>query len=137
MTTIETDKIFLPRNELEIQLLAAKEGNVSPRSFMTYLFESDIYVLSTSTLLEKPIKTNSLLCISDDKHPTRLAVFSSADRAETWTSVFPDYRYILQVGFSAILKGTDSGIGIMLNPGQSAGMTIPPEGIIELRQEFD
>jgi hypothetical protein len=137
MTSIETDKIFLPRNELEIQLLAAKEGRASPRSFVTYLFENDIYVLSTSDALSSPVDTRALLSLSDDDHPTRLAIFSSRARAETFQSVFPSYQHVLKASFSDVLRVIESGTGIMLNPGQSAGMTIPPEGVIELKREFD
>jgi hypothetical protein len=104
---------------------------------MTYLFENEIYVLSTEDALSDPIDTRLLLSLSDDKHPTRLAIFSSAERAETWKSVFPDYMHTLKASFGDVLVVTERGVGIMLNPGQSAGMTIPPEGIIEIKREFD
>lgn len=135
--TDRPEDIFLPRNELEIQLLAAKKGQVSPRSFIAFLFSHDVYLLSSKEQPEGSLDTGTLLYLSDDLDPTRLAIFSDKDRARNWKSVFPAYTHILKLRFSKVIEITESGCGIMLNPGQSAGMSIPPEGILDLKRELD
>lgn len=135
--TKQTKDIFLPRNELEIQLLAAKKGQVSPRSFMAFLFGHDVYLLSSIPQQGSQLDTTKLLYLSDDMDPTRLAVFSDGGRARHWKEFFPAYDEVLKLKFSRVVEITASGCGIMLNPGQSAGMSIPPEGILDLKRELD
>jgi len=135
--TEKPENIFLPRNELEIQLLAAKNGQISPRSFMSFLFGHDVYLLSSRPQNETELDTSTLLYLSDDQDPTRLAVFSDQSRATNWKEVFPSYTEIVKMKFSRVVGITESGYGLMLNPGQSAGMSIPPEGILDLKRELD
>jgi len=135
--TKKAKDIFLPRNELEIQLLAAKKGQVSPRSFMAFLFGHDVYLLSSIPQEGPQLDTSKLLYLSDDMDPTRLAVFSDRGRARHWKEFFPAYDEVLKLKFSRVLEITATGCGIMLNPGQSAGMSIPPEGILDLKRELD
>jgi hypothetical protein len=131
------DNIFLPRNELEIQLLAAKQGQTSPRSFMAFLFSQDVYLLSSEAQKDQGLDASKLLYLSDDLDPTRLAVFSDQGRATHWKEVFPSYTEIVKLKFSRVVEITDTGCGLMLNPGQSAGLSIPPEGILDLKRELD
>jgi hypothetical protein len=135
--TKKTKDIFLPRNELEIQLLAAKKGQVSPRSFMAFLFGHDVYLLSSIPQEEPQLDTGKLLYLSDDMDPIRLAVFSDRNRARHWNEFFPAYDVVLKLKFSQVVEITETDCGIMLNPGQSAGMSIPPEGILDLKRELD
>jgi hypothetical protein len=135
--TEKPENIFLPRNELEIQLLAAKHGQTSPRSFMAFLFGHDVYLLSSKPQEDAHLDTSKLLYLSDDQDPTRLAVFSAESRATNWKAVFPAYTEIVKMKFSRVVEITDHGCGLMLNPGQSAGMSIPPEGILDLKRELD
>jgi hypothetical protein len=130
------DGMFMPVNELEVQLLAAKRGQTSPRGFITYMFASEVWTLSSIEQSGKDIDTTKLLYLSDDQQPTRLAIFSAPERSQPWQESFPSYTSLVKIKFKDILRMTDKGCGIMLNPGQAAGMSIPPDGILELRQEI-
>ena len=136
MTQTE-DGLFMPLNELEVQLLSAKRGQSSPRGFVAYMFASDVWMLSSSDQTSEDVDPSRLLYLSDDQQPTRLAIFSAPERSEPWQESFPSYTSLVSMKFKDVLKLTDRGCGIMLNPGQAAGMSIPPEGIMELRQEID
>ena len=136
MTQTE-DGLFMPLNELEVQLLAAKRGQTAPRGFITYMFASEVWMLSSTEQDSGQIDASKLLYLSDDQQPTRLAIFSAPERSLPWQESFPSYTSLVKLNFKDVLRLTDKDCGIMLNPGQAAGMSIPPDGILELRQEIN
>ncbi len=130
------ERIFQPINELEIQLLSVKAGQISPRAFITFLFTQQVYLLSSEPVDMISPTLDHALYISDDQQPTRLAIFSSRKRAEPWIEAFPTYANGAWMQFTEVLRQCQPGSGIMLNPGQPAGLAIPPEGVTDLRREL-
>ncbi|MGB5179021.1 MAG: SseB family protein [Gammaproteobacteria bacterium] len=127
---------FEARNELEENLLAAQEGQMSSDDFMKYLMDTQVFMpvkdsigiegfTSSDKAIPLTLKTEDAIDV--------LILFTSPDRSKEFVQDFPGYDGGLLVEFKWVLERTGSGIGISINPNWPVGMDIEPEMIEQLK----
>ena len=127
---------FDARNELEENLLAAQEGQMSSDEFMKYLMDTQVYMpvkdsigIEGFTSSDKAIP----LTLKTEDGIEVLILFTSPDRSREFVQEFPGYDGGLLAEFKWVLERTGSGIGISINPNWPVGMDLEPDMIEQLR----
>jgi hypothetical protein len=134
--TAAMHETFDARNELEQQLLAAQEGNISSEDFMRYLMETQVFMpvkdaigIAGFTSSAKAIP----LTVRAEDNTEVLILFTSPERAKNFVADYPGYDGGLLAEFNWILERTGSGIGISINPDWPVGIDLEPEMVQQLR----
>ncbi len=128
---------FIPTNDIETQLLAAQEGNISGEAFMQGLLQAQLFM----PILDRhgigglqPSKSANPLTLTDEEGNEVLILFTSPERAKTFVKDFPGYEGGLLAEFTWILEKLGVGHGISINPDWEVGIDMAPEMIEQLRQ---
>ena len=130
------NETFEARNELEINLLAAQEGQMSSESFMEYLLESQVFMpVKDSIGIEGFTSSDKAmpLTLKTEDNIEVLILFTSPDRSKEFMQDFPGYDGGLLAEFKWVLERTGSGIGVSINPSEPVGMDLEPEMIEQLK----
>jgi len=130
------NEIFEARNELEKNLLAAQEDQMSSESFMEYLLESQVFMpVKDSIGIEGFTSSDKAvpLTLKTEDNIEVLILFTSPDRSKEFMQNFPGYDGGLLAEFKWVLERTGSGIGISINPNAPVGMDLEPEMIEQLK----
>jgi hypothetical protein len=127
---------FEPRNDLERQLLAVQEGEVSDDAFMQKLMASQVFmpVQDEATAIanfQRSDKAVPLLLESEEGGQV-LILFTSPERAKPFLTDFPGYGGGLLTEFTWVLERMGSGVGISLNPGWPVGIDMEPQMVAQL-----
>jgi hypothetical protein len=127
---------FEARNELELKLLAAQEGQISSEAFMQYLMDTQIFMpvkdqigIGGFTASNKAVP----LTLRSEDNIEVLILFTSPDRAKDFVTEFPGYEGGLLAEFSWVLERTGSGVGISINPNWPVGFDLEPEMVQQLK----
>jgi len=127
---------FETRNELEENLLAAQEGQMSSESFMEYLMETQVFMpVKDSIGIEGFTSSDKAvpLTLKTEDNIEVLILFTSPDRSKEFLKDFQGYDGGLLAEFKWVLERTGSGIGISINPGIAVGMDLEPDMITQLK----
>ena len=127
---------FEARNELEENLLAAQEGQMSSESFMEYLMETQVFMpVKDSIGIEGFTSSDKAvpLTLKTEDNIEVLILFTSPDRSKEFLQDFQGYDGGLLAEFKWVLERTGSGIGISINPGIAVGMDLEPDMIAQLK----
>jgi len=130
------NETFEARNELEINLLAAQEGQMSSESFMEYLLESQVFMpVKDSIGIEGFTSSDKAvpLTLKTEDNIEVLILFTSPDRSKEFMRDFPGYDGGLLAEFKWVLERAGSGIGVSINPSEPVGMDLEPEMIEQLK----
>jgi len=124
---------FEARNELEEQLLAAREGQIPSDEFMKYLMDTQVFMPVKDSIgiegFSSSDKAVPLTLKTEDKIDV-LILFTSPDRSREFVQDFTGYDGGLLAEFKWVLERTGSGIGISINPNWPVGLDLEP-GMIE------
>ena len=127
---------FEARNELEENLLAAQEGQMSSESFMEYLMETQVFMpVKDSIGIEGFTSSDKAvpLTLKSEDNIEVLILFTSPDRSKEFLQDFQGYDGGLLAEFKWVLERTGSGIGISINPDIPVGMDLEPDMIAQLK----
>ena len=127
---------FETRNELEENLLAAQEGQMSSESFMEYLMETQVFMPVKDSIGIEGFTSNDKavpLTLKTEDNIEVLILFTSPDRSKEFLKDFQGYDGGLLAEFKWVLERTGSGIGISINPGIAVGMDLEPDMIAQLK----
>ncbi len=127
---------FETRNELEVKLLSAQEGQLSSEDFMGYLMETQVFMpIKDSVAIEGFTSSDKAipLTLKTEDNIEVLVLFTSPDRAKEFVCDFPGYEGGLLAEFSWVLERTGSGIGISINPNWPVGFDLEPEMVQHLK----
>jgi len=127
---------FETRNELEENLLAAQEGQMSSESFMEYLMETQVFMPVKDSIGIEGFTSNDKavpLTLKTEDNIEVLILFTSPDRSKEFLQDFQGYDGGLLAEFKWVLERTGSGIGISINPGIAVGMDLEPDMIAQLK----
>jgi len=127
---------FEARNELEENLLAAQEGQMSSDEFMKYLMDTQVFMpVKDSIGIEGFTSSDKAvpLTLKTEDGVEVLILFTSPDRSKEFVQDFPGYDGGLLAEFKWVLERTGSGIGISINPNWPVGMDLEPEMIEQLK----
>lgn len=131
------DQAVEAKNELEKNLLAAMNGELSSEDFMRELMTQQIFI---------PIKDDKDSGIGGFQHTTKatplvvqdetgrntLVLFTSPERAKAFLADTPGYGGGLLADFAWIVERMEPGFAIVVNPGLEFGMDIEPENVTEM-----
>jgi len=125
---------FTPQNDLERQLLAAQEGQISAEDFIATLLGAEVFMpiyerhqiggLQTERAAQ-PLKI-------DTDNGEVLVLFSSPERAKAFVRDFPGYGGGLVVEFTWILEKLGIGYAISLNPGETVGIDFEAQDLAQM-----
>jgi len=122
---------FLPLNELEFDLLAAKRNEISVSEFIRKLVSSD---LALPTAEEVQEDGSGFMPILFDKHGTKmLAVFTDKVRASQLEHVA---KYCLVMNGLSVLRRIPPGYGLVVNPGLEVGFELSADGVVEIVKDL-
>jgi len=128
---------FIPQNDLEKQLLAAQQGQLSEEDFMHALLTSQVFMPIHDKHGIGGLQTSQSavpLTLPTDAGFEVIAIFTSPDRAKPFVQDYPGYAGGLLAEFTWVLEKMGSGLGITLNPGLEAGLDMEPETVQQLAQ---
>lgn len=125
------------KNELEKNLLAAMDGELSSEDFMRELMTQQVFI---------PIKDDKDSGIIGFQHTTKatplvvrdedginiLVLFTSPERAKDFLADTPGYSGGLLADFSWIVERMEPGFAIVVNPNLELGIDIAPETVTEM-----
>ena len=127
---------FDARNELEVKLLAAQEGQLSSDAFMEYLMDTQVFMpvkdsigIEGFTSSDKAIP----LTLKTEDDIEVLILFTSPERSKGFLQDYPEYDGGLLAEFKWILERTGSGIGVSINPDWPVGIDLEPDMLEQLR----
>lgn len=125
-----------PCNELEEQLAAAQNGELSSMDFLGHLAQSRVFILINQSLAEEdaPRDVEPLVVLGPDDAPF-LAAFTFPDRASVMTRRFPEFAFTLEVDFTWVVANAGEAMGVVINPGWDCGASLPPEAVAHMRGE--
>ncbi len=127
---------FEARNELEENLLAAQEGQMTSDDFMKYLMDTQVFMpVKDSIGIEGFTSSDKAvpLTLKTEDEIDVLILFTSPDRSKEFVQDFPGYDGGLLAEFKWVLERTGSGIGISINPNWPVGMDLEPAMIEQLK----
>jgi len=127
---------FEARNELEENLLAAQEGQMTSDDFMKYLMDTQVFMpVKDSIGIEGFTSSDKAvpLTLKTEDEIDVLILFTSPDRSKEFVQDFPGYDGGLLAEFKWVLERTGSGIGISINPNWPVGMDLEPAIIEQLK----
>jgi len=127
MTTAD----FSPTNELENELVQLISGQRTIIEFLKSLMSADVHVLSTTEVQQDGTGLRPLLF--DRDMGTLLALFTSLERTTAFSRKFP---YCLMFTGRRFFGWIPHGLGVVLNPGSTAGFELPPDGVQSIRRDF-
>ena len=122
---------FVPGNELETMLLRAMSGEIQVEEFLSAFMRARIVIPSATEVAADGTGISSLFFDTDGQQ--MLAVFTSLARATPMAHVAT--FCVEMVGHEALTR-MRPGFGLVLNPGWSAGLEIPPSGIAQFATAF-
>ena len=122
---------FSPINELEIALVEVRSGRLSMPEFMNVFIGSDLSVPSGSEVMANGDGFQPVLF---DKNSVKMvACFTAMERLGRIADLAP---YCLTIKGMEFLRRVPPGHGLVVNPGQSVGFDISPEGLSIIVKSF-
>jgi hypothetical protein len=116
---------------IETAARAPNDDVASRRAVLTHLIGSRIAVLLDHPWdgVSPPDKTTRLQLISDGPNlkQSMLAVFSTVERAQQFTTTHGGFEYAVEVDAGWALLGVAEGQGLIINPNQPLGFRVNPE----------
>lgn len=122
---------FVPLNALESAMVEAQIGTTDIRKVITTLIESELAVPSGDEVMQDGAGFQPLLFPKEGVQ--MVACFSDRSRIGEFAAMAP---YCLQLNGGDFLRRLPPGYGLVVNPGQSVGFDISPDGIARIVSEF-
>ncbi|MBT7409762.1 MAG: SseB family protein [Methylococcales bacterium] len=125
---------FIPRNELEQQLMDVHQGKISTEVFMQFLQSSQVFMPARNDDEEErtyPLKLN------DEEGIDVLILFTSPERARPFVNDFPGYENGLLAEFTWVIEKMGTGYGISINPDSEIGIDLEPDILKQLAATND
>src|SRR5438552_4139109 len=120
-----------PQNKLEESLLAFLKGRIEPPQFEAALMTARVVILVKDPPQEGTQSGQQLRPMVLDGADGRpaLCIFTHTDRALSLQKRAPEYAYAMETEFSAVLRLTPAGFGMVFNPGTLFSTEVVVEGV--------
>jgi hypothetical protein len=122
---------FTPVNRFEAALVLAEEGKGSVADLMKLFVDSELAVPSAGEVMQDGSGFQPLLFPKEKSQ--MMACFSDKSRIGEFAAMAP---YCLVMKGKDILRRMPPGYGLVINPGNSIGFDIAPEGIASIVNDF-
>lgn len=116
---------------LEAAILAAQDGG-SLDDLASAFMSSKVIVMLAEDPGPNP-EALSPLTVSTPQGYLALVVFTTAGKCSNWSRNAPQYPHALQVRADWILNVVGDEYGVVVNPGESVGFSMPPFGVAEMK----
>ncbi len=125
---------FEPLNHLERALVSAQNGETDTVTFMEQLAGAQVALLVDQEFAgsEHPEGVRPLVLEGADGEGL-LAVFTAPARGYPMTEQNPDFAFAVEVSFVWAVNSTWEGMGLVVNPGWSVGLTIPSQTVSAMK----
>lgn len=120
-----------PQNPLETLLKSAMDGKTSTGGFMKAFVASEVILLNGSLVTPDGSGFDPLLF--DDDGVKRVAVFTDLCRLGGYSQTAP---HVGQMRMIEVLGRIPGGFGVVVNPATSLQLTISPDGVGHLLEDF-
>lgn len=132
------EAVFEAKNNLERQLEALHDGNLSEEDFLRHLIVTEIFMPIQDDSINGIQRSTSAkpLVVEDESGIPVMLLFTSPDRAKPVVQEFPGFGGGLLTEFKWILEKMESGVGISLNPGWEIGYDIEPGTVKRLQADI-
>jgi SseB protein N-terminal domain len=127
--SLQTD--FISENSLELSLINAQTNLIPLNQFLQEFIQGNVFILSASSVETDGSGINPL--IFDREGVMMVAVFTSLKRTKIFAK--PGI-YCLEIQGGNFLERIPKGCGLVLNPGLSIGLEIPPLGLENIQRDF-
>jgi hypothetical protein len=125
------------KNELEFLIDCGREGKVTMATIYQALIRSSIIVLMNKEWDGRTQDPELKAMMLQDKDGNNLMVtFTDESRTAEIKARHPEFTHEKVVPVAPMLDNLDEQIGLIINPGQSVGVQITPEGLKELKEQF-
>lgn len=122
---------FVPMNPFEATLMEAQTGETDIRRVITALIESELAVPSGEEVMQDGSGFQPLLFPKEGVQ--MVACFTDRSRFGEFAAMAP---YCLMLNGGDFLRRLPPGYGLVVNPGQSVGFDVSPDGIARIVAEF-
>lgn len=128
---------FQPMNELERDMLAARQGNLSQDTLLQHLLDAQIVVLLDQDIPETGWHDDiSLLMLNNPTGAPVLAVFTTLERAIPWSGSESPFKYAIHTDCGWLVQRMAPDIGMAVNPGSPLGFELAPSAIEQLKDSL-
>jgi SseB protein N-terminal domain len=128
--TKNSQKSLVGENLLEQSLIEAQSNLIPLNEFLRKFLQEQIFVLSFSSVESDGSGIKPLMF--DREEVMMVAAFTSLSRASQFTE--PN-MYCLEIKGDDFLERIPEGYGLVLNPGSTVGLEIPPLGVKNIRRD--
>jgi hypothetical protein len=122
---------FEPRNELERDLVAAQEGQLSEEELVERLLAAQVFMPVRDDMnragIQLSTKATPLRVLREDGGEA-VVLFTSPERAKPFLENHPGYGGGLLTDFRWVVERI-GGAGLILNPGWPVGLEMDPERV--------
>ena len=126
---LELQSNFEPQNQLEASLVESQSGRIPFVKFIERMLNSDVFVLSS-----EDVSGDSFNPMQYERcGEVFVATFTALSRTQRVAKQAP---YCLSIKASELLNRISPNVGIVLNPGCSAGFELPASGLEGIRRDF-
>ncbi|HEY5682236.1 MAG TPA: SseB family protein [Sulfuricaulis sp.] len=130
-----------PRNELEAQILEAREGHITSDNLLKTLMGSQVFMpvqdeKAPVLNIQRSSRAQPLVLSSEEEGTPILVLFSSPERAKPFIKDYPGFTGGILESFKWVLQNMGSGYGIALNPNTEVGFDMEPETVQELIEQL-
>lgn len=122
---------FTPLNSFESLLAAAQAGQADIRKVISALIQAELAIPSGAQVMADGRGFQPLVFPKEGVQ--MVACFSDRSRIGEFASTAP---YCLMLNGGDFLRRMPSGYGLVVNPGQSVGFDVSPDGIARIVAEF-
>jgi len=120
---------FIPKNELEIELVKALSPGGNFNDFLNYFVKSVIYLPSATFVQADPEKFRPILF--DKGGEPHMLAFTARERADAVAHVGP---FVNDINVVKLLETMPAGTGLIINPDLRASFSMGATGLQRLAQ---
>jgi hypothetical protein len=121
--------VFEPENDIERQILNARNQGISGDALVREIADADLYVPSTNEVHTDGSGFTPVLFEQDDL--AFVAVFTAMSRQPKGMAPF-----MMRTGGKHFFLRLPSGYGVIFNPGYDAEIFLPPHGAAALKRDL-
>lgn len=115
---------FTAKNDLEKALVKAQGGSLAMRDFLRIFLAADVTVASADEVMADGSGFRPLLFHKEGVQ--MIACFTDLSRLERFRDMAP-YGWVMKGDF--VIERIAKELGLVINPGESVGFDISPDGI--------
>jgi hypothetical protein len=124
---------FTPINPLEQLLLRIAQGWAKMEEFIAALPAARVVLLTDKEVGPTWDEAVLPLALRLPEGPLALAVFTAKERTLPWLHQFPQFNYVVELDFPAVLARMQPGAAMLINPGWPQGLILRSDALAGMK----